>query len=188
MSIGLSHIALLVPSVESAAKVLHSHDIAVGEPETFEQEGTKEVYVGSYEERSCLLLLVEAIAEGPYRRALDKRGPSLHHIAIDVLDLKNFSKEAQNLGWDLHPISSETLKHKTAWYYQKGVPCLLEVHETDHISRLPQKVSRLELALKNEHLSLFHGIGLGDFVFKGDKTVLNIDGQQLEFEQIAGIN
>lgn len=72
MSIELSHIALLVPSVESATKVLQSHDIVVGEPETFEQEGTKEVYVGSYEERSCLLLVVEAIAEGPYRRALDK--------------------------------------------------------------------------------------------------------------------
>ncbi len=56
----LSHVALLVPSVEDSAKVLESRGIKSEKPEVFESEGTKEVYVGSYDNQSALLLLLEA--------------------------------------------------------------------------------------------------------------------------------
>ena len=57
----LSHIALLVPSVDKSAVYLLDNGIKCGEPEVFESEGTKEIYVGDYQDQTGLLLLLEAI-------------------------------------------------------------------------------------------------------------------------------
>jgi len=181
----LSHVALLVPSVENSAEFLKLREIESERPETFESEGTKEVYVGSYETQSGLLLLLEAISDGPYKRALLKRGASLHHIAIDVLNLETFSQEAQRLGWKLHPVSKETMAYQTAWFFLKGVPTLIEVHQKRSLSQKAPKVTSLELPIHSDHKPLFEGIGLGEVVVRGESVVVTIDGHKLSFDQIA---
>lgn len=185
MDSSLSHVALLVPSVERSAKFLNTHGIETGEPETFESEGTKEVYVGSYQTERGLLLLLEAIAEGPYKRAMTKRGPSLHHIAIDVLNIDEYVSKAQKVGWKLHPVSAQTMKYKTAWLFFKGVPTLIEVHQKKELSSKPSKVLKLELPIQKEHMTLFEGIGLGELVSYSKETFLTVDGRKLSFAQIA---
>ncbi len=185
MKSNLSHIALLVPSVEASAKFLNTLDIRTEEPEVFEAEGSKEIYVGSYGAQSALLLLLEAISEGPHKRALTKRGPSLHHLAIDVLNVEELVAEAQKLGWMLHPASAKTMAHKTAWLFLKGIPTLIEVDQKKELSTKPHKISRLELPIPKEHMSLFDGIGLGDIVSPGREVSLTLDNHKLSFAQIA---
>lgn len=185
MDSSFSHVALLVPSVEASSIFLNSQNIKTETPEVFESEGTKEVYVGSYETQKGLLLLLEAISKGPYKQALIKRGPSLHHIAIDVLDTEAFIIKAQRLGWQLHPVSKETMSYKTAWFFLKGIPTLIEVHQKKTLSTQPNKISKIELPLQKEHLPLFEGVGLGDIVSCGNELCFKVDGRNLFFNQIA---
>lgn len=37
--------------------------------------------------------------EGAYTRAMKKRGPGLHHIAVDVLNLESFVDDLSGSGW-----------------------------------------------------------------------------------------
>jgi hypothetical protein len=180
-----SHIALLVSSVEASAAFLRTRKIQTAEPETFESEGTKEVYAGSYENQSGLLLLVEAISEGPYKKTLAKRGPSLHHIAIDVLNVEEFIYKAQDLGWKLHPVSSQTIAYKTAWLYLEGIPTLIEVHQKKELSSKPTQVSKIGLPIQKEQVNLFKGLGLGGIVHSSKEISLTVDGHELTFSQIA---
>ena len=187
MRSSFSHVALLVKSVDNSSSFLNSQGIKTQDPETFESEGTKEVYVGSYGTQSGLLLLLEAISEGPYKKALIKRGPSLHHLAIDVLNVEQFSALAQKVGWKLHPISEETMSYKTIWLFCKGIPTLIEVHQKKELSTKPLKVSKLELPIKEDQWGLFDGIGLGHIVSTGQEFSFTVDGIKLNFTQIGVI-
>lgn len=187
MDASLSHIALLVPSVETSAKFLNTHGIETNEPETFESEGTKEIYVGSYSKQNGLLLLLEPISDGPYKRAMTKRGPSVHHVAIDVLDVEAFTYKAETLGWGIHPVTAKTMAFNTSWLFLKGIPTLIEVHQKKELSRKPAKISKLEIPLRSEHLPLFDGIGLGEVVSPGKEINLTLDSCKLSFAQIAAI-
>jgi len=182
----LSHVALLVPSVETSSTILQARGFSPGPPETFESEGTREVYVGSYTEQSGLLLLLQAISAGPYARAMAKRGPSLHHIAIDVLDVLEFSKTVQSIGWQQHSINQQSLEYKTAWFYSKGIPTLLEVHQKMELSEKPLMVSGIELPITPDQLRQFQKIGLEDVVSVRSQICFKIQGQELSFDQIAG--
>ena len=82
----INHIALVLPDVEHTANKLKQYGFQVGQISFFEAEGTKEIYIES--DKSASLLLMQPTKEGPYQKALNKRGPSLHHIAIDVIDLE----------------------------------------------------------------------------------------------------
>jgi methylmalonyl-CoA/ethylmalonyl-CoA epimerase len=107
-----SHVAVLVPSVERAAMYLKKLDFQIGAVDEFEE--TREIYV-QYG-RSNPLLLMEPKGTGSYQRALDKRGPGIHHLAIDVLDLNQYLKSIKGSGWLLHLNSIDSIKdYKTAY-------------------------------------------------------------------------
>lgn len=185
MTSTLSHVALLVPSVDASARFLNSHGIATGEPESFDSEGTKEIYVGSYDQQRGLLLLLEAISAGPYQRAMEKRGPSLHHIALDVRDITAFTEKAQSSGWKLHPVSEDTMAYKTAWLFLEGISTLIEVHQKKELSQKPSKISKVHLPLQQSQMPLFQGIGLGEVITPDNEVLLVIDGHQFSFQSIA---
>lgn len=185
MKPNLSHVALLVSSVEKSASFLKEQGIESGSAEVFESEGTKEIYVGSYAEQSGLLLLLEAISEGPYQRAMEKRGPSLHHIAIDVEDLEECLKKAQGAGWKLHPVSEQSIKDcKTAWLYLKGIPTLIEVQSTKP-SQKPSKITKIKLPFSEEQIPLFEVLGLASVVCSEKEVSLTVDGVRMSFSQLA---
>lgn len=185
MNSNLSHVALLVASVEASATFLNSHRIKTNAPETFEAEGSKEIYVGSYDTQRGLLLLLEAISEGPHKRAWEKRGPSLHHISIDVLNIKEFISNAESIGWKLHPMSEETLTYDTAWLFLKGIPTLIEIQQRSKLFSKPLRISKITLPISESQMALFKGIGLGDIVRSGDNIGLTIDDYELSFSDIA---
>lgn len=121
-----SHVAVLVPSVLRAAEYFRQLSFEVGEEEIFPE--TREIYVQGSERNS--LLLMEARDTGSYQRALKKRGPGVHHLAIDVLDIDGFLSSVSGSGWLLHLNSLKTIKDsRTAYLARPGFPALIEVQE-----------------------------------------------------------
>ena len=156
-----SHVAILVPSVHRAADALASYGFDVGPAEEWDGEGTREIYVGSKEANS--LLLMEPAKPGAYRRAMDKRGPGVHHLAVDVIDLDGFLGSLS--GWSVHSFSQTSIaKTRTAWLFRKGFPALIEVQERAQIVPRPLFVSALELPIDPADKALLLQIGLETIV------------------------
>jgi len=130
----LSHVAVLVPSAHKAATVCKQAGYELGPVEDFPSEGTREIYVGA-PATDGLLLLMEAIGPGPYRNALEKRGPGLHHIAVNVGSIEDYLADLAGSGWLLHPASLHTLVHrKTVYLARPGLRVLIEVQQPDDMS------------------------------------------------------
>lgn len=122
----LDHVALVVRRLEPALERLDW--LEAGPIEDFPSEGTREVYVGVGSGR--LLLMEPTNEQGPYARALAKRGAGLHHLAINVPDLREFLDYVR--GWLLVPACLQDLAQtRTAWLARPGVATLLEVHEAE---------------------------------------------------------
>lgn len=155
----INHIAFLVRSAEVSAEVLRRNGIHAGPPQDFEGEGTREIYAGG-EELSSRILLMQAIGEGPYKSALVKRGPGLHHIAVDVPSLDEFLSGIASSGWLLHPASVKTMSaSRTAYLARPGMPMLIEVQERVGITRSKQLVRSLTLPLPPEAPRLLAALG-----------------------------
>lgn len=177
-----SHVAILVPSVRKAADVLRQFGFDIGEEEIFEE--TKEIYVQGSERNS--LLLMEPKGAGSYQRALKKRGPGLHHLAIDVLDLEEFLDSLSGSGWLLHINSLKTIKNlKTAYLARPGFPALIEVQEKKKLTSGPDFVEGISVNLGSNFEKLLSPIGLNHIVKHSVKTFsLTIRGQKVEIEKL----
>ena len=159
----LSHVAILVPSVEKASEYLAQFGFHIGEVEEFEGEGTREIYIES--DKGNSLLLMEALDHGPYRRAFNKRGPGLHHIAIDVLDLNNYIESLSGSGWLMHPMSIKTIaQSKTAYLARPGFPGLIEVQERKKLSKNAMFVKQISLKMDSTLIKLLKPVGLDELI------------------------
>ncbi|MGE0616340.1 MAG: hypothetical protein AB7P04_11935 [Bacteriovoracia bacterium] len=141
----LNHVAFLVRDVKNLAAGWQEQGFPVGALEDFPGEGTREAYVGPPGFTGRLLLL-QAIGPGPYARALEKRGPGLHHLGIDTLDLEGYLARLEAGGWSRHPVTEQSLaRHRTAYLYCREVPTLLEVHARDPISTPSHFIHKVEI-------------------------------------------
>lgn len=168
-----NHVAILVPSVKKAAHYLGQFRFQIGIEEQFHGEGTREIYIESGLGNS--LLLMEPLEHGPYRRAMEKRGPGLHHIAIDVLDLNSYIESLSGTGWLLHPMSLKTIaQSKTAYLARPGFPALIEVHEHNKLSTKPFFVNEMTLKMDSSLIKLLKPIGLEGLIKTtlSDETIL----------------
>jgi len=176
----LDHVALLVRSLEQTLERLAETGLAVGEIESFPSEGTREVYLG--QDLPGRLLLLEATGPGPYQRALEKRGPGLHHVAIEVPDLEAFAADPR--GWLLHPHSLENQERaSTLWFARPGVGTLLEVTRGEAREAAPQVevgVSLADASLE-ELLDLAPGVQAAG----SGGSWLAVGGQRLELSELA---
>lgn len=158
----LNHVSILVPSVEKTAKTLEDKGYDIGPVDTFEGEGTKEIYINYGNAGS--LLLMEAIGPGPYQRALEKRGPGLHHLAIDVEKIVKALEGLTKAGWELHPESFVTMERsKTAYLFRRGFPALIEVQERKPKDE-PLFITKLELRYEKAMSRLVSAAGLEGIV------------------------
>jgi catechol 2,3-dioxygenase-like lactoylglutathione lyase family enzyme len=182
----LSHVAFLVSSVDQSAEALRSHGFPIGAAERWEGEGTREVYVGGRDHEGSLLLM-EAVREGAYRRAMAKRGPGLHHIAIDVLDLENYLEGLATSGWLLHPKSLRSIEvAKTAWLARPGVPTLIEVHGRETIDERPAFITGIGFAGGGDTARLFGALGVERIFTPSDEgSVLHVGEVTLPFSSIV---
>lgn len=128
MRFKLDHIAILVDSLRAASAALPGN-FRPGEIEYQPTEGTLEQYVDAVGGNYPSLLLIEAQDEGPYTRAMKKRGPGLHHFGRLTDDIMAALDRLGGQGMLLHPISAKTLARKTVWMCRPGVPFLIELIE-----------------------------------------------------------
>lgn len=157
----------MLPDVEKAATKIKPLCADIGPTSIFDAEGTKEIYVG--QSRSASLLLMEPTKDGSYKKALEKRGPSLHHIAIDVLSLNNLLPDAIQAGWSLHPHSEQTIPDiKVAWLYKKDFSSLIEVSEVKEHSLAQALITKIHLKVKPEHKKLIQVLCLQEFIESSD--------------------
>lgn len=164
----LSHVAFLVRSANKSAGSPELAPFHKGPAETWEGEGTLEIYIGP-DDSTARLLLMEAVADGAYRRAFQKRGPGLHHIAIDVLNLEDYILNLSGSGWFLHPQSLKTMnKTKTAFLARPGIPLLIEVQEQEKLSNKTQFIETVELPLSIETMGIVKCLGASELVLSQD--------------------
>lgn len=188
MDILPSHVAILVPSARKAAEHLKKYNFQIGEEKKFAGEGTVEIYVER--EKTNSLLLMEPLKTGPYQRAMEKRGPGLHHLAIDVLDLENYIETLVGSGWLLHPKSIKMMKHaKTAYLARPGFPGLIEVQqkpkskrELDAGSLFVQKVT---LPVPANLVHLLSSIGLKEIVQTGSDVEFLCAGHVIKMTDLV---
>lgn len=177
-SMNLDHIAVLVDDIEDSLRSWRLPE--PGEIETFEAEGTRELYCGS-DSASARVLLMQAIGPGPYARARAKRGAGLHHLAICVDDVVAFASRLEGTGWLLHPRSLEFYTQRAPiWLCRPGFPCLIEVLESQAPGGDPI-VSSVELAVPDELAPMIAALDCP--VLRrapGEKHVLVIGDQRIE--------
>lgn len=158
-----SHVAVLVPSVRKAAEHLKQFNFQIGKAEEWEGEGTLEIYIEV--DKKNPLLLMEPVKPGAYQRAMEKRGPGLHHLAIDVLNLEEYIESLAGSGWLLHPTSIHTMKHaKTAYLARPGFPGLIEVQQKEKLREGSLFVTEVSLPLETKLVPLIQSIGLEGIV------------------------
>ena len=182
MESSLSHVAILVPSVRKSADLLAKHSFEIGEEEDFEE--TKEIYVQGGAHNP--LLLMEAKEIGSYRKALEKRGPGVHHIAIDVTNLESYLKSLSGSGWLLHLNSLHTVKHmNTAYLARPGFPALIEVQEKKSLQNGPLFVEKILMKFEKNLENLVNSIGLNDLVQRSEGVEsLTLRGQTISFQNL----
>ena len=182
--VSLSHVALLVPSVRKAADYLKQFDFQIGKEEDWDGEGTREIYVEG--KKSNSLLLMEPIKPGAYQRALEKRGPGLHHLAIDVLNIESFIDFIAGSGWLLHPMSLKTIKNvQTAYLARPGFPALIEVQEKKELNHTPPFINEIELQFDPNLKRLLEVIGYSKIVKQtADEFSLKLENHKILFKNL----
>lgn len=177
-----SHVAVLVPSVRKAADYLRQFKYEIGEEEVFGE--TREIYVQGSECNS--LLLIEPKGAGSYQRALEKRGPGIHHLAIDVLEIEKFLDSISGSGWLLHLNSVKSLKDlRTAYLARPGFPALIEVQEKKKLGGGPLFVEKISLELGQNFAGLVGAVGLADILKPtAANPSLVLRGQKIELEKL----
>ncbi len=179
-----SHVAILVPSARKAANFLRKFDFQIGEEEKWDGEGTLEIYIER--DKANSLLLMEPTKPGAYQRALDKRGPGLHHLAIDVLNLEAYIESLGGSGWLLHPKSLKTIKQvQTAYLARPGFPGLIEVQERKELQDLKLFVDHIDLKMESNLAGLVNPIGLNSIIRQvSHETILSLDGNPIKLAEL----
>lgn len=179
-----SHVAILVSSVRKAADYLRRFDFQIGKEEEWDGEGTREIYVEC--DKANSLLLMEPIKQGAYQRALEKRGPGVHHLAIDVLNLEGYIESLAGSGWLLHPMSIKTIKQsQTVYLARPGFPGLIEVQERKELSDRSIFVEEVSMPMDPVLLKLVKHIGLEGIVkHSPERATLSLGGQTIYLEDL----
>lgn len=126
MKLHLHHVAVLTGSL-SAAEASLPPELKRLEVNTFPGEGTKEQYIELFDPPGPSLLLMEPVGDGPYRRALQKRGSGLHHFGLFTDSINDAVNRFASRGLLLHPITLKTRGQGVVWMCRPGVPFLVEI-------------------------------------------------------------
>jgi hypothetical protein len=124
----LDHVALLVRNLEASRVASASLGFAVQHIQSFPE--TIETYIGEAA-RSSRLLLMQASGPGSYQRALEKRGPGVHHLGVVVPSMRDFLSGIKGTGWFIHPVSAFKIESGGDVYLARPGAPLLEVSQAE---------------------------------------------------------
>jgi hypothetical protein len=191
MLLELDHIGILVDNLVDVLITLRHFDWPIGEIKEFPTEGTREVYVG-LSSSSGRLLFLEPVGDGPYKDAMEKRGPGVHHIGIHVEDMMVFIERISGSGWYLHPKSLPMWKtFKTVWLARPGVPLLLEViqRKSLSVSERVEFVTRIEVPFPESRPFLAAAIGIDQLQPSTEGRVfITIDSKRLSLDDLLRLD
>ena len=193
----LDHVAVLVRSIDESLALLTGllgQAMPVpGEIKEFPREGTRECYVEVTDGNTARLLLMQALTldEGPYARALKKRGPGLHHLGFRAASLSGLADGTADLcGWSSLRLLERHAKfcqgcNGTEWLFCPSVPVLLEVTRAGEAEDLPPLVTMVELPAPAERESALRLCGLG-IAPPSEPARLTINGHKLSVSDFCG--
>ena len=93
----IDHIAIAVNDVEASAKVYQkAHGIDEIEFETVESEGVKVAIIPM--ENGRIELMQPTKDDSPIKKFLDKKGPGLHHMALETDDIDGEVERMEGCG------------------------------------------------------------------------------------------
>jgi|GEM_PF-1229805 len=184
----LTHVAVLVKSLDRSVKKIQKLGLQTNSFEEFDHEGTRECYIGS-PEKSARLLLLEAIKDGPYMRALAKRGPGLHHLGVWIPNLEEYAEQLGNVGWLMHTKSLLTLrKQKTAYFVRPGNPYIVEAWENVAAVGTPSIDQLLIYSIDVNTQSRTKALGISNTIVKvpyeNKETILIIEGKEISLGEL----
>lgn len=179
MNLFLDHVSILVDSVDATANLFADSGIHIGKKEAFRDVGTEEIYIGN-PEYQALLLLQAAAGDGAYRRALEKRGTGIHHLAISTDDFESSNEKLSILGWFVHPHSLRKYKRgTTVFYVRPGVHTILELITKKDMPTGLCLISEVLIHTEPGKENCINGIGVSGL--KGsstEKTYIVIQGKK----------
>ena len=179
-----NHVAILVPSVRKAADYLRQFHFEIGEEKIWEGEGTREIYVGLTQGNS--LLLMEPIQPGAYLRAMHKRGPGVHHLAVDILNLDHFLSSISGSGWYVHPASIRAMRAtQSVFLTRPGFPALIEIQERDVLNVQKLFVEKVTLPIPASLAHLAQAIGLDEVLIASqEEPELRLNGTTVKLKNL----
>ena len=130
MIVKIDHIGVAVNDLEDAMKLyIDVFGLKVGEIETVEEQKVKVAMIPIGESRVELLQTTDP--EGPIGRYIEKRGEGIHHLALEVSDIRGMLEILKEKGV---PVIDEKPRigvgdAKVAFIHPKGAKVLMELVE-----------------------------------------------------------
>ena len=129
----IKHLGIAVDSIKERLPVWESFGLKLHHTEKVDSEGvtTAHLKVGGYE----IELLEPMSKDTPVGKFIDKKGPGIHHLALEVDDIEESLVKAKKNG--LEPIGEAPRpgadNTKVAFFHPKDTGgVLLEIVQTDH--------------------------------------------------------
>jgi methylmalonyl-CoA epimerase len=129
----IKHLGIAVDSIKERLPVWESFGLRLHHTEKVDSEGvtTAHLKVGGYE----IELLEPMSKDTPVGKFIDKKGPGIHHLALEVDDIEESLVKAKKNG--LEPIGEAPRpgadNTKVAFFHPKDTGgVLLEIVQTDH--------------------------------------------------------
>jgi hypothetical protein len=134
-------------------------------------------------------LLLEAIKDGPYKHALDKRGPGLHHLGVWIPNLEEYADQLGNAGWFMHSKSLVTFrKQKTTYFLRPGNPYIVEAYENVAPIGAPSIEQLLIRSVGVNTRTRTKVFGISNTIVKvpyeNKETVLTIEGREVNLDEL----
>ena len=130
MIVKIDHIGIAVNNLEEAVKpYTDAFGLKVGEIETVEEQKVRIAMIPIGESR--IELLESTDSEGPIAKYIEKRGEGIHHLALEVSDIRGMLKILKEKGVPL--INTEPIIGaggvRCAFLYPNGAKVLIELVE-----------------------------------------------------------
>jgi methylmalonyl-CoA/ethylmalonyl-CoA epimerase len=97
MSKKLSHIGVAVENLDDAVRVFAQ--ILDREPESYEEVADQKVKMAFFAAGDCRVELLEGTApDSPITKYIERRGPGIHHLAVEVDDIDDELRQMKAAG------------------------------------------------------------------------------------------